>query len=238
MKNHIYLLEDDQDVRAVFERELLYQGFSVTTSGTLDAFTRLVRLQVPDLCIIDLSLPDGDGLSLLSEILQDFAIPTIIVSGRGALGDKIRGLDLGADDYLVKPVDPLELAARARNMLKRRSKPEDNIDSDARYRFSDWTVDFSTFELTAPDGTSETMSVADANLLRAFVEAPGKVLTRDKLLERCALADEDVFDRSIDTRISRLRKKLQDDPQNPNHIKTIYGAGYVFTPKVNRLGNG
>ncbi|PHQ66505.1 MAG: DNA-binding response regulator [Sneathiella sp.] len=234
MKSLIYLLEDELDVSVVFERELLYQGFDVTTAGTLYAFTQLIKRQVPDLCIIDLSLPDGDGLSLLSETLQGLSIPTIIVSGRGALGDKIRGLDLGADDYLVKPVDSLELTARVRNMLKRRSKSKSN-DNTMNYCFSDWTVDFSTFELTSPKGTSETLSVADANLLRAFIEAPGKVLSRDILLERCELGDEDIFDRSIDTRISRLRRKLEDDPKYPRHIKTIYGAGYVFTAKVTSL---
>lgn len=235
MSNRIYLLEDDEDICALFKRELSYQGFEVITSGTLRDFTELVKQQLPDLCIIDLSLPDGDGLVLLSETLREFNLPTIIVSGRGALGDKIRGLDLGADDYLVKPVDPLELAARARNMLRRHSKTTAENASSLKYSFSDWSVDFETFELTSPDGISETLSAADANLLKAFVEAPGKVLSRDILLDYCALDGGDVFDRSIDTRISRLRKKLQDDPQNPNHIKTIYGAGYVFTPKVQRL---
>jgi two-component system OmpR family response regulator len=235
MSNRIYLLEDDQDICALFKRELSYQGFDVITSGTLREFTDLVKQQHPDLCIIDLSLPDGDGLVLLNETLKDSQIPTIIVSGRGALGDKIRGLDLGADDYLVKPVDPLELAARARSMLRRHSKSATVNTSALKYTFSDWSVDFETYELTSPDGISETLSTADANLLRAFVEAPGKVLSRDTLLDHCELDGGDVFDRSIDTRISRLRKKLQDDPQNPSHIKTIYGAGYVFTPKVRNV---
>ncbi len=235
MNNRIYLLEDDQDVCALFKRELTYQGFDVTTSGTLREFTELVKHQLPDLSIIDLSLPDGDGLVLLSETLREAQVPTIIVSGRGALGDKIRGLDLGADDYLVKPVDPLELAARARNMLRRHLKTASESTSSLRYRFSEWTVDFETFELTSPDGISETISTADASLLKAFVEAPGKVLSRDTLLNHCELDGGDVFDRSIDTRISRLRKKLRDDPQNPSHIKTIYGAGYVFTPKVQHV---
>jgi DNA-binding response OmpR family regulator len=235
MKHHIYLLEDDEDVRTVFERELVYQGFDVTPIDTFCAFTESLKQKLPDLCIIDLSLPDGDGLNLLGETLRKFAIPTIIVSGRGALGDKIRGLELGADDYLVKPVEALELAARVRNILKRRSASHNVQEMDYIYGFAGWTVDFSTFELTSPDNISETLSAADANLLRAFIEAPGKVLSRDKLLDSCELADEEVFDRSIDTRISRLRKKLRDDPQNSSHIKTIYGAGYVFTAKVTRL---
>ena len=235
MKHLIYLLEDDEDVRTVFERELIYQGFDVTPAGTFSAFTQLLKQKIPDLCIIDLSLPDGDGLNLLGETLHNFSIPTIIVSGRGALGDKIRGLELGADDYLVKPVEALELAARARNILKRRSKQNKDEETGSIYGFAGWTVDFSTFELTSPDNISETMSTADANLLRAFIEAPGKVLSREKLLDCCKLAEEEVFDRSIDTRISRLRKKLHDDPHNPNHIRTIYGAGYVFTTKVTRI---
>ncbi|MEX0828129.1 MAG: response regulator transcription factor [Haliea sp.] len=232
MKTLIYILEDNKDVAAVFERELTHQGFDVALADTISAFSELLAERLPDLCILDLTLPDGDGLSVLNRTIQGNAIPAIIVSGRGTLGDKIRGLDLGADDYLVKPVDALELAARVRSMLRRRIASELGVSDNPVFYFADWKVDFSTYVLTSPDNSEETMSSADASLLRAFVESPGKILTRDTLLDRCQIATTDVFDRSIDTRISRLRKKLNDDSKTPSIIKTIYGAGYVFTPKV------
>ncbi|MFC4270122.1 response regulator [Sneathiella chungangensis] len=232
MKTLIYILEDNRDVAAVFERELTHQGFDVAAAHTISGFSDLLAERLPDLCILDLTLPDGDGLNVLQQTLKGHSIPAIIVSGRGTLSDKIRGLDLGADDYLVKPVDALELAARVRSMLRRRASAARAADDSPVFHFAGWTVDFSTYVLTSPDNAEETMSAADASLLKAFVESPGKVLTRDALLDRCQIVAADVFDRSIDTRISRLRKKLNDDSKNPSMIRTIYGAGYVFTPKV------
>jgi len=229
----IYILEDDADVRALYARELKTHGFAITTFGTIADFDKALASSDPDLCIIDLSLPDGDALTLLRDTLGQLDIPTIVVSGRGALGDRVLGLDFGADDYLVKPINTIELAARARSLLRRVEKlataaPNDRLD---KVSFADWLADFSTLELTAPNGETEQLSAADARLLKVFVSSPGKVLSRDRLMDLYA-EDNDAFDRSIDAQVSRLRKKLNDAAKNPKLIRTVYGAGYVFTPKV------
>lgn len=229
----IYILEDDADVRALFARELKSHGFAVEGFGTIASFDDALANKSPDLCVIDLSLPDGDALTLLRDTLGEMDIPTIVVSGRGALGDRVLGLDFGADDYLVKPVNTIELAARARSLLRRVDKLATKPANEAleRVRFADWIADFSTLELEAPSGEKEQMSAADARLLKIFVGSPGKVLSRDRLMDLYA-EDNEAFDRSIDAQVSRLRKKLQDTAKNPKLIRTVYGAGYVFTPQV------
>jgi len=232
----IYILEDDADVRALYARELKAHGFLISPFGTIADFDKALETDAPDLCIIDLSLPDGDALTLLRDTLGEMDIPTIVVSGRGALGDRVLGLDFGADDYLVKPVNTIELAARARSLLRRMDKisaaaPNTELE---KVGFANWQADFSTLELTSPDGSCEPMSAADARLLKAFVLSPGKVLSRERLMD--LYNDEsDAFDRSIDAQVSRLRKKLQDTAKNPKLIRTVYGAGYVFTPQVDQL---
>jgi len=229
----IYILEDEADVRALYERELKTHGFAITSFGTIAQFDAALAENEPDLCIIDLSLPDGDALTLLRDTLGNMDVPTIVVSGRGALGDRVLGLDFGADDYLVKPINTIELAARARSLLRRVEKASATTQNDRMEKvvFANWRADFSTLELTSPSGDTEQMSAADARLLRAFVSSPGKVLSRNRLMDLYA-EDNDAFDRSIDAQVSRLRKKLQDTAKNPKLIRTVYGAGYVFTPKV------
>lgn len=230
----VYVLEDDPDIRVLYQRELTAAGFDVSAFGVIADFNHAFGAQRCDLCILDLSLPDGDALVTLRQLMADDALPTIIVSGRGSVGDKVLGLDFGADDYMVKPVDMLELIARMNRLLRRQEMISAALSQAPSqcFSFAGWTVDFSTLKLTAPDGAEQNLSAADMNLLKAFVESPGKILTRDRLLEVCQLETQDIFDRSIDLRVSRLRKKLQDDPRNPQFIKTVYGAGYLFAPVV------
>ena len=148
-------------------------------------------------------------------------------------------MEHGADDYLVKPVDPLELAARSRAVLRRgaaaaqtQQAAASDSSSAAIAQFAGWRADFDAYRLIAPDGAEEEMTHAEATLLRAFVEAPGRVLTRNTLLDICAPLGDESFDRMIDVRVSRLRKKLRDDPRKPTHLKTVYGAGYIFASPV------
>lgn len=230
----IYILEDDADVQALYARELKAHGFLVEGFSTISSFSAALEKSSPALCILDLSLPDGDALTLLRDTLGHMNIPTIVVSGRGALGDRVLGLDFGADDYLVKPVNTIELAARARSLMRRVEKLATSSNQGStieRVRFADWLADFSTLELVSPQGDTEMMSAADARLLKVFVSAPGKILSRDRLMDLYA-EDNDAFDRSIDAQVSRLRKKLKDTAKNPKLIRTVYGAGYVFTPQV------
>lgn len=234
---HIYILEDDSDVAAVFARALKAEGYVIESFIGSRTFAQRVREKTPDLCIVDLGLPDGDGLSVLRDMLSRENIATIIVTGRGDLSDKLKGLDYGADDYLVKPVEPLELVARVKTVLRRVQSQRQVTAALSHHasevaEFAGWRADFGNFQLVSPDEEISTLSKADAQLLRAFLEAQGRVLTREFLLDLCELTGEDNFDRSIDVRVSRLRKKLKDDSRSPTHIRTVYGAGYVFASPI------
>ena len=235
MSTHtIYILEDDEDVAELFRETLEDYGFAVEVFGQRAALEHRVGSQEPSLCVVDLGLPDGDGMSLISAVLRDRAIPTIVVTGRGGLSDKVIGLEMGADDYIVKPVEPRELVARIRSVLRRfEGQPTAGAPNGGTIaKFADWSVDFDSCTIVSPRGDISALSAAEAVLLRAFVEAPGRILSRSALLDLKQHSDLDPFDRSIDVRVSRLRKKLDDDPREPKIIKTVYGAGYVFTPKV------
>ncbi len=237
----IYVLEDEKDLARLYRRTLEGGGFSVEVFHDIESFAAAIEARAPALSLLDLGLPDGDGLTVLRTTLAQSGAPVIIASGRGGLGDKLVGLESGADDYIVKPIEPLELVARVKSVLRRSRPKTDPMVTTTKgdvARFGDWQVNFSTFELTASDAAADMLSQSDIQLLRALVEAPGRVLTRDFLMEACGPQLDDTFDRSIDVRISRLRKKLKDDPKSPKIIKTVYGAGYVFAPKVQWISAG
>ncbi|MCX7561767.1 response regulator transcription factor [Sulfitobacter sp. F26204] len=230
-----YLLEDDLDISKLIVRALSQHGFSVLSFTRQSDFEREVTRQLPDICLIDLSLPDGDGLSLIKSPILPATMPKIIVTGRGNLTDRIVGLEIGADDYIVKPFEPRELVARVRAVL-RRSSASKNAQGDTNIaRFGNWTANFSACTLSNKDGHSIDLSSAEASLLLAFVNSAGRVLTRSQLLDATSGRSTEPFDRSMDARISRLRKKLGDDPKSPDIIRTVYGVGYVFGTTVEWL---
>jgi DNA-binding response OmpR family regulator len=233
--HRIFILEDDRDIAAIFARALKAEGYETEQFGDVHSFVQRVRERSPALCIVDLGLPDGSGLSVLRNLLSDLGVATIIVTGRGGLDDKLKGLQSGADDYIVKPVEPLELVARVKTVLRRVSRrmeiaqwamPEQGNSDLAE--FAGWRVDFGSYRLTSPDNEITTLSKGDTQILRAFLEAQGRVLSREFLLKLCVAAGDENYDRTIDVRVSRLRKKLRDDSRQPTHIRTVYGAGYVF----------
>jgi len=232
----LYILEDDIEICKIYNRELSAYGFDTETFDTLSKFKNAIQNKHCDICILDLSLPDGDALSTLKTTLKDRSIPTVIVSGRGSGSDKVLGLDFGADDYLVKPVDTLELVARINSVLRRAQKQNDDQEntSNNRFKFNDWQADFSKMSLTTPDNEVIELSSADVALLQAFLKSPGTVLSRDHLLDMCQLENNDIFDRSIDVRIARLRKKLENPQNTTQLIKTVYGSGYIFTANVTK----
>ena len=233
MKQRIYLLEDDSEIAAVIRRALEGQGYGVERFSRCAALEQALRQQEPDLCLVDLGLPDGDGLGLVGEMLRRRRIPAIIVSGRSEVTDRIIGLEVGADDYITKPFEPRELVARVRAVLRRKAGSRDAAPAAARIaRFGGWTANFDACTLIAPDGEAVELSSAENDLLRIFVQSAGRVLSRATLLDLNSQNDLTPFDRSIDVRVSRLRRKLREDPGAPAMIRTVYGAGYVFAPRV------
>jgi DNA-binding response OmpR family regulator len=224
----VVVVEDDIDVARLISTTLESFGFAVTrlTRGA-DLLRRVDELR-PAACLIDLGLPDGDGLQVVRKLeRQNMAV--VIITGRGDLADRIVGLECGADDYIVKPFEPRELVARLNSVLRRMSKADASPHGVAE--FSGWRFDVDALSLTSPEGETVRVSRAEAQLLEVFVRAPNRVLTREHLMEVRGTIER-AFDRSIDVRISRLRQKLKDDPNQPRFIRTVYGSGYLFASPV------
>ena len=230
----IYVVEDDADIAALVAQQLNQAGYQVCCFRSARAFTDAVASEAPALCIIDLGLPDQDGLSLVRELRQTRNFGLIILSGRASQSDKILGLELGADDYIVKPFDPRELAARVNGLLRRLSQVATPISPPARTLasyacFDKWRYDTGALTLTDINtAAAETLSAGEADVLMTLLRNPRQILNRDQLLH----GGSDAFDRSIDVRMSRLRRKLEADPRKPRLIKTVYGMGYMLTCSV------
>lgn len=228
----IFVLEDEPDIARLICSSLTEYGFRCEHLTTGRQLLQRARQQTPDLCIVDLGLPDMDGMQVVRELQDGSPCAVLILTGRNDVTDRVLGLELGADDYIVKPFEPRELVARVRSILRRYQRaapPETSAAEKTVARFAGWTFDGGRLTMTAPDGREVNLSAAEASLLAVLLRRPNKIFSREQLLgER----DVDPFDRSIDVRISRLRRKLDDDPQNPRLIKTVYGAGYLFAAQV------
>jgi DNA-binding response OmpR family regulator len=225
----VYVIDDESDICELVCDELERYDFCTKSFTTGSEALSAIETQLPSLCVIDLGLPDMDGLTLVKELFDDKKIGVIILSGRNSLPDKVLGLELGADDYIGKPFDPRELVARAKSIIRRlevvTSEPVVTKNSAS---FGQWTFDSLTLTLTNANAQSHMLSTAEAQILMIFLNAPQQILSRERLL----CEDATSFDRSIDVRMSRLRKKLEQDHKNPRIIKTVYGAGYIFTLDV------
>jgi len=230
----VFVLEDQPEIGHMVCRVLEDQGFKTEYFARARQFLHRIKIQRPHLCIIDLGLPDDDGLNIVRALQARNDIAVIIVTGRGAPIDRILGLALGADDYVVKPFEPRELVARVKAVL-RRSERRDGHDGEtvmAVAHFAGWTFDFDSHTLMAADGAVFELSSAEAQILLAFCRAPNRILSRETLLGLRGGDDRLPFDRSIDVRISRLRQKIEQDTKDPKLIKTVYGAGYIFATQV------
>ncbi len=261
----IYVVEDDDAITKLVLAALHEFGFATEAFRHGEALLRRLRTEHPDLCIVDLGLPDIDGIELVRQITTLSSSGVLILTGRGHTVDRVMGLELGGDDYMVKPFEPRELVARVRSVLRRRaagssggagsgagsgvgrgvgsgsgSAAGSGVGSRASMpgqprrhaSFLDWRLDCAAHMLRAADGSEHLLGTAEAQVLRAFIERPFQILTREQLVGHHNLSP---LDRSIDVRISRLRKKLESDPQNPKIIKTVYGAGYMFSVPVTWL---
>ncbi len=226
-KKLIAILDDSREIRELIASTLELEGFETKTFGTGAEFERSLRTLEPNVCIIDLGLPDREGLTLVNSVSRTSNAAVLIISGRSNTQDKIAGLELGADDYITKPFEVSEVVARVKALL-RRSKQTVGANIEKVFSFSGWTADLDQHLLVSPQKETVRLSYGEAQVLRIFLNSPNRLVTRDRILELLDDDQTDNFDRAIDVRVSRLRSKLQDDPTNPKIIKTIYGAGYIF----------
>ena len=233
-KKRLYLIEDDPDIRKLVRVLLEGYGYDVHSFANGRDARQAIRRDVPDLCIVDLGLPDMDGLTLVRELWEDVRFGVIILTGRGDVSDRVLGLELGADDYIVKPFEPRELVARVNSVIRRRDQLADARVSmpSGRAQFAEWVFDLGNLSLVSADGRQESLTAAEAGLLVGLLKSPKRVLSREQLQGDDLDRDDFAFDRSIDVRISRIRKKIEADPKSPRLIKTVYGAGYLFTAEV------
>ena len=204
-------------------------GYRTMAFGRAAQFEAALRSATPDVCLVDLSLPDRDGLTLVHRLALEQGAIVIIISGRAQVQDRVTGLELGADDYIIKPFDPAEVVARIRARLRR--GPVEASTGDTA-RFNGWAAHFDRYMLEDETGTETPFSHAEGEVLRLFLERPKRLISRQAMQEALGGVASESFDRAMDVRISRLRTKLQEDPKNPRLIKTIYGAGYIFLGDV------
>lgn len=227
----IAVVEDDPLVAATLQTTLRDFGYTSEWCRSRAELQHLLRAHRPALCIIDLGLPDGDGLDLVRVLQQQHDCGILILTGRGFLTDRVLGLELGADDYVTKPFESRELVARVRSILRRygRPGPEEQAQPRRIACFEGWRFEPASLALTDSAGQTEEVSAAEGRLLTLFLEHPNRILDRERL---AGSRDISPLDRSIDVRVSRLRKRLRDSPTRPALIKTVYGAGYLFTARV------
>lgn len=225
----IVIVEDDPDVAHIIEQVLDDFAFRTVWCRSASDLLRRLRSLTPDLCIIDLGLPDMDGLEVMQRVRAQSGCGIVILTGRAHISDRVMGLELGADDYILKPFEPRELVARVRSILRRKESTE-NSPLRQIAEFSGWRFNFGNNTLYAPHGAEHLLSTSEAELLKVFVSNPNRILQREQLM---GSRDLSPTDRSIDVRISRLRRKLEPDTQSPAFIKTVYGAGYLFLATVN-----
>ncbi|MEC3860855.1 response regulator transcription factor [Mesobacterium sp. TK19101] len=225
----VTILDDEPAIRSMLTDALEEAGFRTLAFARATEFEAALRRTTPDVCLVDLGLPDRDGLTLVHRLALEQGATVIIISGRAQVQDRVTGLELGADDYIIKPFDPAEVVARVRARLRstRTSAPQ----SDTA-RFNGWTVHFDRYALENTTGRETPFSHAEGEVLRLFLQAPKRLITRAQMQESLGGGAGETFDRAMDVRISRLRTKLGEDPKNPRLIKTIYGAGYIFLGDV------
>jgi len=225
----VTILDDEPEIRNILADALEEAGFRTRTYGRATEFEASLKTTTPDVCLVDLSLPDRDGLTLVHRLALEQGATVIIISGRAQVQDRVTGLELGADDYIIKPFDPAEVVARIRARLRRDTPAVQT--ADEAY-FAGWIARFDRFVLEDAQGEETPFSHAEGEVLRLFLERPKRLISRQTMQETLGGAAGESFDRAMDVRISRLRTKLCEDPKNPKLIKTIYGAGYIFLADV------
>src|SRR5437867_3786558 len=235
---HVLAIDDDPSVRQMIADYLTDNDIQVTVGGSGKEIADVMARETIDLVILDLKLRGEDGMQIARNLRAESDVPIIILTGRRDEADRVMGLELGADDYLTKPFSPRELLARIRALLRRSRAHETVADSLSRiraYRFAGWELNVRLRRLKSPQGETIRTTNSEFNLLVAFLAAPQRVLSREQLLELSRLHDDEVYDRSVDVQVGRLRKKIEPKGARTQLIRTERGAGYVFTALVEKV---
>lgn len=239
---HVLVVDDEPRIRTMVRRYLVEEGLQVSEAADGAAMRGVLAQERIDIVLLDLVLPGEDGLSLARDIRRQSDVPIIMVTGKGDLIDRVVGLEAGADDYIAKPFHLREVLARIRTVSRRaRSRaaeppaaaaPAPQPAPGQMLSFDGWRLDLDRRDLHAPDETKVALTSAEFELLRTLVLHPGRVLSRDQLMDLAKGRDWAAYDRTVDTQVMRLRKKIEADPANPTLIKTVRGAGYLFAATV------
>jgi two-component system OmpR family response regulator len=233
---HILIVDDDRQIRMHLARFAIDNGFRVSQARDGSEMHAVLKRASIDLIVLDIMLPGEDGLSLCRKLRAERATPIVLLTAVAGDTDRIVGLELGADDYICKPFNPRELLARVRAVLRRVVGTVDlsQSASGGRFEFDGWRFDVKRRSLASPDGALIELTSGEFDLLQVFIEHPQQTLNRDQLLDLTRGRASGPFDRSVDVQVSRLRRKIEADPQNPQMIKTVRSGGYFFVPAVNR----
>jgi two-component system OmpR family response regulator len=239
MAERLLVVDDEEDIRELLGDYLSSYGFDVTTVADGAQMRAALQARPHDLVLLDLGLPGEDGLTLARELRANSGLGIIIVTGRGQAVDRIIGLEVGADDYVAKPFELRELVARIRSVLRRLKaaggpapQAAAAAAAEERLAFDGWQIDLAARSLCRPDGEVVPLTTGEFDLLAVFARHPNRVLSRDELMDNLHNREAGPYDRSIDVQVGRLRRKIERDPAQPEMIKAVRGAGYVFTPRV------
>ncbi|MBW4710008.1 response regulator [Roseobacter sp. YSTF-M11] len=228
----ILVCDDEPDVREMLEEYLKRRGFAVVLAQDSDSLRAGIEAHPVDLILLDINMPGEDGLSILRSLRPENDVAVVMLTAAGEVIDRILGLEMGADDYLAKPVDLRELEARIKAVLRRKQAPAAATPGSSAggrtVRFGTFTLDIDAAKLFSADGDDIPLTAMEFSLLKVFSENKSRVLNRDQLLEQAHDRSWDPFDRSIDIRISRLRRKIEANPQKPSIIRTVRGIGYIY----------
>jgi DNA-binding response OmpR family regulator len=227
---HVLAVDDDPVIRQLIVDYLGQNDLRITAVADGRAMEAVLAEQVVDLIVLDLKLKSEDGMALARKLRDESAIPIVMLTGRREEADRVMGLELGADDYLTKPFSPRELLARIRTILRRRRAEvrQGRPEGIRAYRFDGWELNLNTRRLAASDGKLVPLSNGEFSLLVVMLGSPQRILSRDQLLDLSRLHNDEVYNRSVDVQIMRLRRKIEKDPAQPRYIKTERGAGYLF----------
>ena len=235
---HVLAVDDDPDLRNVVAQYLANNEMRITAVCTGAEMDEVLQRQVIDCIVLDLKLPGEDGLTIARRLREQGSIPILMLTGCTDEADRVMGLELGADDYLTKPFSPRELLARIRALLRRvklHSTIADEVGKLRAYRFEGWELNLRLRRLKSPEGQVQVLPNGEFSLLAALLASPQRVLSRGQLIEHSHLYDDEIYDRSIDVQILRLRRKIEANPSEPKFIVTERGAGYVFAVPVQAM---